>query len=94
MIHDIISELEYTLQNASTLVSIPGLTSEEHQLVVGFIETVLEARDLASLTDKEKLIYLRLYVKIRGETTKTLNINDYVTPEKQAIIARLQRTNS
>jgi hypothetical protein len=90
MVHDILSDLELTLQNASTLVSIPGLTTEEHQLVVGFIEQVLDSIDLATLRDRDKLLYLKLYVKIRGETTKTLDINDYVTSERQELIASLQ----
>ena len=89
MIHDIISSIEKSLPNATSIASIAGFTTEESTLVTKFIEEVLNQVDIDVLPDSQKLAVLRLHIKIRGKTPKTIDIDDYVPAERQRLIEQL-----
>lgn len=91
MVHNIISSIDLSLQNATIIASISGFTNEEATLVNQYILEVLAKIDILSLSDKEKLTYLKLYVKFRGKEPKTIDIDidDYVSRERQELIKQL-----
>ncbi len=89
MIHEIISSIDLSLPNATIIASITGLTPDESTLVTQYILEVLEQVDIEVLSDKEKLTVLKLYIKVRGKAPKTIDINDYVSPERQSLIEQL-----
>lgn len=93
-IHTIISSLELTLSNAAALSSISGYTLEEEKNINDYVSNVINSyTTIDSLSDKEKITYLKLLIKFRGTNLNTLNVNDYVTPERQQLITRLQDNN-
>lgn len=89
MIHDIISSIDKSLPNATRIASIAGFTPEESTLVTKYIEEVLDQIDIDNLSDIEKLTVLKLYVKVRGKTLQTIDVNEYVSPERQRLIEQL-----
>ena len=89
MIHKIISSIDLSLPNATIIASITGLTPEESTLATQYILDVLDQVDIDSLSDRDKLTVLKLYIKVRGKAPKTININDYVSPERQRLIEQL-----
>lgn len=89
MIHDIISSIDKSLPNAISIASIAGFTPEESTPVTKYIEEVLDQVDIDTLSDREKLAVLKLYVKVRGKTLQTIDINEYVSPERQRLIEQL-----
>lgn len=88
-IHEIISTIDKSLSNATSIAYIAGLTPEESTLVTKYIEEVLDQVDIDTLSDIEKLKVLKLYVKVRGKTLQTIDINEYVSPERQRLIEQL-----
>lgn len=88
-IHDIISSIDKSLPNAISIASIAGFTPEESTPVTKFIEEVLDQVNIDTLSDREKLAVLRLHVKVRDKTLKTINIDDYVPTERQRLIEQL-----
>ena len=90
MIHDdIISSIDKSLSNATSIAHIAGFTPEESTLVTKFIEEVLDQVDIDTLSDSQKLAVLRLRIKVRGKTPKTIDIDDYVPAERQKLIEQL-----
>ena len=90
MIHDdIISSIDKSLSNAISIASIAGFTTEESTQVTKFIEEVLDQVDIDVLSDSQKLAVLRLRIKVRGKTPKTIDIDDYVPAERQKLIEQL-----
>lgn len=83
-----------TLSNAAALSSISGYTLEEEKDITDYVSNVINSfTTVDSLSDKEKITYLKLLIKFRGTNLYTLNVNDYVTPERQQLINRLQDNN-
>lgn len=83
-----------TLSNAAALSSISGYTLEEEKNINDYVSNVINSyTTIDSLSDKEKITYLKLLIKFRGTNLNTLNVNDYVTPERQQLITRLQDNN-
>lgn len=79
-----------TLSNAAALSSLSGYTPEEENYINDYVSNVLSSTIVDSLSDKEKIIYLKLWFRFRGKNLNTLNVDDYVTPERQQLIDRLQ----
>lgn len=88
-IHDIISSIDKSLPNAISIASIAGFTPEESTPVTKYIEEVLDQVDIDTLSDSQKLAVLRLRIKVRGKTPKTIDIADYVPTERQKLIEQL-----
>lgn len=89
MIHDIISSIDKSLPNATSIASIAGFTPEESTLVTNYIEEVLDQVVIDTLSDREKITVLKLYVKVRGKTLQSIDINEYVSTERQRLIEQL-----
>ena len=80
-----------TLSNAVAISSISGYTPEEEKSISEYVSNVIMSiTNVDSLSDKDKITYLKLLIKFRDKNINTLNINDYVTPERQQLINQLQ----
>lgn len=80
-----------TLSNAAAISSLSGYTPEEEQSINEFVSNVISSiSNVEYLSDRDKITYLKLMIKFRDKNINTLNINDYVTPERQQLINQLQ----
>lgn len=80
-----------TLSNAAALSSLSGYTPEEEEYINDYVSKVINSYTTVELlSDKEKITYLKLLIKFKGKNLSTFNVNDYVTPERQQLINRLQ----
>lgn len=92
--HTIISSLELTLSNAAALASLSGYTPEEEKIINQYVTSVINLfQDVDSLSDKDRITYLKLVIKFRDKKLYSFNVNDYVTQERQQLINMLQDNN-
>lgn len=82
----LLSSLEPTIANATQMASVlPQLTEVEQLLVYQFITRVVEEVEhigLDELSDREKISYLRLYIKVREPEQDTRTLTDFLTDEQ------------
>lgn len=81
----LLSSLETTIANATQMASVlPQLTESEQLLVYQFITRVVEevGDTWLGFSDKDKISYLRLYLKVREPEQDTRTLTDFLTDEQ------------
>jgi len=86
MIDSLIWQLDLTLQNASSLASLPNLSDDEQATVTQFVVKTLDSVDTQLLTNRDLITYIKLYVKYR-QSQAEFDIGDYLS---DAQLARIQ----